>query len=100
MILKGKRFNGRCKFCGRGGHKITDCWYNKKEEERQKNNCKSANFTSETKTDKDVALITDIPSGSEIALHCTEIRKDVWITDFFASSHMTNTLAAGNVQPT
>ena len=44
------------------------------------------------KTDKDVALITDIPSGSETTLLCTEIPKDVWIADSGASSHMTNTL--------
>ena len=47
---------------------------------------------SETKVDKDVALITDIPSGSEKALFCTEIREDVWIANSGASSHMTNTL--------
>ena len=44
------------------------------------------------KTDKDVALITDVPSGSETALLYTEICKDVWIADLGASSHMTNTL--------
>ena len=61
---------------------------------------KMQKITSETKIDKEVALIIKVPSENEIALLCTEIRKDVWITDFFASSHMTNTLAAGNVQPT
>ena len=59
--------------------------------ERQKNNGESANVTSETKTDKDVAFLTDIPSGSETALLCTKIHEDVWIADSGASSHMTNT---------
>ena len=49
-------------------------------------------MTSETKAEKDVALITEIPSGSETALLCTEIHEDVWIADSGASSHMTNTL--------
>ena len=49
-------------------------------------------MTSETKTDKDVALITDVPSGSETSLLCTEICKVVWIADLGASSHITNTL--------
>ena len=44
---------------------------------RQKNNSKSANVTSEMKTDKDVVLITDIPGKSETALLCTEICKDM-----------------------
>ena len=56
-------------------------------------NCReSANVASETKADKDIALITKIPSGSKTALLCTEIREDVWIEDSGASSHMTNTL--------
>ena len=56
-------------------------------------NCReSANVASETKADKDIALITKIPSGSKTALLCTEIREDVWIADSRASSHMTNTL--------
>ena len=38
-------------------------------------------MTSKTKTDKDVALITNVASGSETALLCTEIHKDVWIAD-------------------
>ena len=49
-------------------------------------------MTSETKADKDVALITDIPSGSETAPLCTEICEDVWIAASGASSHMINTL--------
>ena len=49
-------------------------------------------MTSETKAHKDLALITDIPSGSETALLCTEIREDVWIADSGASCHMTKTL--------
>ena len=53
---------------------------------------KSTNVTSEKKIDKDIALITDIPSVSETVLLCTEICKDVWIADLGASSHMTNTL--------
>ena len=36
--------------------------------QKGKNNGKSANLTSETKKEKDVALITDIPSGNETAL--------------------------------
>ena len=64
----------------------------KKSAKDKKNNGKSANVTSETKIDKDIALITDILSGSETALLCTAIRKDVWIADFGTSSHMTNTL--------
>ena len=42
--------------------------------------------------DKDVALITDVPSGNEKALLCTEIGKEVWIADSGASSHITITL--------
>ena len=70
----------------------THCWYYKKEQEREKNKRESANTTSETKADKGVALITDIPSGSKMALLCTEICADVWIADSGASSQMTNTL--------
>ena len=44
------------------------------------------------KTDKDIALITDVLSKSEAAFLCTEICKDVWIADSGASSLMTNTL--------
>ena len=86
---KRKRFNGRCTHCGRWGHKRPDRWYCKKEQERQNSNSKNVNVTSETKTDKDVALITDVTCGSETALLCTEICKDVFSG---ASSHMTNTL--------
>ena len=89
---KGRRYNGRRTYCGRWGHKHTDCWYYKKQQERQKNSGESANVTSETKADKDVVLITEIPSGCETALLCTEIHEDVWIADSGASSHMTNTL--------
>ena len=92
QIKKDKRFNKRCTHCGRWGHKCADCWYFEKEQERQKNNGKSVNVTSETKTNKDVALITDIPGKGETALLCTEIRKDVCIADSGASCHMTNTL--------
>ena len=49
-------------------------------------------MTSETNPDKDVALITDIPSEGETALLCTKIREDVWIADSSASNHMTNAL--------
>ena len=49
-------------------------------------------MTSETKAEKDVALIIDISSGNETALLCTEIHEDIWIADSGASSHMTNTL--------
>ena len=49
-------------------------------------------MTSETQTEKDVALITEIPSGNENVLLCTEIHEDVWIADSGASSHMINTL--------
>ena len=49
-------------------------------------------MTSETKADKDVALIIDFPSGSETALLCSEIREDVWVADSGALSHMTNKL--------
>ena len=49
-------------------------------------------MTSETKTEKDVALITENPDGNENILLCTEILEDVWIADSEASSHMTNTL--------
>ena len=87
-----KRFNGRCTHCGRWGHKRVDYWYYNNEQERQKNNNENADVTSETITDKDVALITDAPNGSETALLCTEICKDVRIADSGASSHMTNTL--------
>ena len=58
----------------------------------KKNNGESANITREMKTDKDVALITDNPSGRETALLCTEICKSTRIADSGASSHMTNTL--------
>ena len=34
-------------------------------------------MTSETNADKDIVLITLIPSGSKTALLCTEIREDV-----------------------
>ena len=47
-------------------------------------------MTSETKGDKDVALIIDIPSESETSLLCKEIYENVWIAD--SGSHMTNTL--------
>ena len=49
-------------------------------------------MTSETKSDKDIALITDITSGSKSSLLCTERREDVWIADSVASNLMTNTL--------
>ena len=49
-------------------------------------------MTSETQAEKDVALITEIPSGNKNALLCTEIHEDIWIADSGASSHMTNTL--------
>ena len=69
-----------------------DCWYYKKQQERQKNKRESANVTSETQTEKDIALITENPNGNENILFCTEIHEDVWIADSGASSHMTNTL--------
>ena len=69
-----------------------DCWYYKKQQERQKNNGESANVTSETKAEKDVVLITENPNGNENVLLCTEILEEVWIADLGASSHMTNTL--------
>ena len=87
-----KRLNVKCTHCGRWGHKYTDCWYYKKQQDRQKNNGESINVTSETKEEKDVALITENPTGNENALFCTEIHEDVWIADSGASSHMTNTL--------
>ena len=49
-------------------------------------------MTSETKAEKDVALITENPIGNENVLLCTEIHEDVWIADLGTSSHMTNTL--------
>ena len=48
-------------------------------------------MTSETNAEKDVVLITEIPSGSELPLLCTEIHEDVWIADSGATSYMTNT---------
>ena len=54
-------------------------------------------MNSETKAEKDIALITELPSGSETALLCTEIREDVWIVDSGASSHMTNKACTINV---
>ena len=87
-----KRLNVKCTHCGRWGHKYTDCWYYKKQQDRQKNNGESINVTSETKEEKDVALITENPTGNENILLCTEIHGDVWIADLGSSSHMTNTL--------
>ena len=49
-------------------------------------------MTSEKKAEKDVALMTEIPSGSETGLLCTEICEDIWRADSGASSYMTNTL--------
>ena len=69
-----------------------DCWYYKKQQEKQKNNGESANVTSETKAEKDVALITENPNGNENVLLCTEILEDICNADSGASSHMTNTL--------
>ena len=83
--------NVKCTRCGRWGHKYTDCWYYKKQQ-KEKNKGESANVTSETNTEKDIALITENPSGNEKVLLCTEIYEDVWIADSGASSHMTNTL--------
>jgi len=37
--------------------------------------------TSETKEEKDVALITEIPSGNEKVFLCKKIHEDVWIAD-------------------
>ena len=82
-----KRFNGRCMQSERWGRKRPDRWYYKKELERQKNNSKNVNVTSETKIDKDIAHIRFVPSGSEIALLCTEICKDVWIADSIWPTH-------------
>ena len=86
---KTKRFNRRCTHCRRCGHKRADCWCYKKEQERYKNDSEKANVSSDTKSEKDIALIKNAPTGSEIALLSTEIRKDAWIADSCASSYMT-----------
>ena len=49
-------------------------------------------MTSETNSDKVIAFIVDIQSGSETALLCTEICEDLWIAESGSLSHMTNTL--------
>ena len=57
-----------------------------------KNNSKNANLTSETKSEKDVSLIINVPSRSETALLCTETCQDVQIANSGASTHITNPL--------
>ena len=86
-----KKLNIKNTHGGRWGHKYMDCWYCKKQQ-KEKNNRESANVTSETNAEKDVALITKNQSGNEKVLLCTEIHEDVCIADSGDSSRMTNTL--------
>ena len=87
------RFNGKCDHCGKWSHRTEDYWILKKEL-RAKQECEKAGIMWTTVpnnyVEDKVVLINEMPVVENKNLGLNEIRKDIWIADSGASSHMTN----------
>ena len=87
------RFNGKYDHCRKWGHRKEDCWILKRElrekQESEEVDIMCATVPNDYAEDK-VALINEMPVVKNKNLGLNEIRKDIWIADSGALSHMTN----------
>ena len=109
-----KQFKGKCRNCGKQGHKSTDCWENENNKHKRPNNykqkkngqhynnpniiCYNCNEKGHIKS-KYPKLNTQtknamVASSNEVVLMTakySDIEQNVWIGDTGASNHMMNT---------